>query len=512
MAQLSADNQVNDRSAVEGPQAQRWRLLVVLLASILVSQAPTFYGQFAFVEEHVSKNDFMLAIVLPYLSQILMIAVLIGVWRVNCSVPQIAISWIGKKKTSTILGVITLPIILLTLNEIILHVFNRLDIYVTDRPQSDQTHGIAFVVPVILLGVLMAPVVEEMFWRGYVQGVLQRVFNPLVGLFVQAILFALVHMVGITGRFPVFVIGFILGVWRWRKRTLLPLIVAHMVFNSWCFVRPLRDHLEVRKVRIARDYRVSLENICRPTDYVPENNALPHYARAFELLVERPEELGGADIMTWPTGLSDETMVLLRSWISANQAAMAEFEAGSQKAYYFREYSKEPFGDLWARSVDESAQMLVIVLLRAQISAAQGDLHSSVSDILTCYRFGQHFAAPKPLFEQLTGLAVKEGALLTAFGILEDSGPDDTYLTELQSGLEALSEREEVPIDFTADRLMFHEFIQRTFTDDGKGNGRIPRAFFDSRGNPGPYLRRLGCFETGEEQMKRWWNLERRHT
>jgi len=214
----------------------------------------------------------------------------------------------------------------------------------------------------------------------------------------------------------------------------------------------------------------------------------------------------------WPDDLSDEEMVLLRSWISANNRAISEFEIGSQKPYCFREYSKESIRKRYALPIDGSALMHIIMLSRAQINAAQGDFQASVSDILTCYRFGQHFATPKTLVEQLMGLGVKNQTLNIAFFILEKSEPSEIYLTELQLGLKDISKREKIPIDFTLEQLFFHDLIQTNFTNDGTGNGRIPRAFFDDRGKPDPILRYLGCSDTDKGQIRLWWNLDRRQT
>jgi len=439
-----------------------------------------------------------------------MITTVIGMWRIT-RVPRISMQWFGKKKISTILGVIALPVILITINSILLHIFNRLDIYVSNgMARSTSPYGISLFLAQMILSSLVIPIVEEIFWRGYIQGVLEKTTSRPIAVFGQAFLFALIHMVGIPGRFRVFVLGLILGFWRCRKRTLIPVIVAHMVFNSFFFVRILCNYFEELTVKVTYDYRKELENTCRPVDYIPEYNALPYYMRAFELLVEPPDK--GFGEMTWPDELPGGKEVLLRSWISANNRAIAEFEAGSKKPYCFWEYSKEPIRKRYALPIDKTVLMQITVLSRAQINAAQGDFHESVSDILTWYRFGKHFAVPKPLVEQLMGLEMKEEALRVAFFILEKSEPKDIFLTELQVGLMAISEGEKIPIDFSLERLFIRDLIQRNFSNDGKGNGRIPRAFFNDRGKPDPILRYLGCPENDKDQIRRWRNLDRKQT
>ncbi len=507
---LRKDCKINESHQDDRPSGRKWQILVLLSLSILISYAPITYGYLTFVEGDFIENNIILLELLRLLSIILMIASVIGMWRFT-SIPHIPMQWLGEKKSSTILGVIALPIILLTINSILLHICNRLGIYVSDGvARSTGPHGIALLLVQTLSLVLVIPIVEEIFWRGYVQGVLQRACNQPIAVLVQAFLFALIHMAGIAGRFHIFVFGLILGLWRCRKRTLVPLIVAHVVLNSLFVARFFCNYFEMQMVRITHDYRTPLENLCRPVDYLPEKNALPYYVRAIESLVEPPDE--GIGVMMWPDDLPDEEAVLLRSWISANNRAIAEFEIGSQKPYCFREYSKESIRKRYALPIEGSVLMHIIMLSRAQINAAQGDFQASVSDILTCYRFGQHFAAPKTLDEQAMGFGVKDQTLRFAFSILEKSEPSDIFLTELQRGLKEVSEKEKIPIEFTLERLFFHDLIQRNFTNDGTGNGRIPRAFFDDRGKPGPELQPLGCSDTDKDQIMRWWNLDRRQT
>jgi membrane protease YdiL (CAAX protease family) len=510
--QLPRDDKINEHYRDNGSSGKKWWILALLSLSIVISHAPIFIGCLVFVEgDFIEEKNFVLLELLRILSMILMVASAVGMWRFTI-IPRIFMQWLGKKKNSTILGVIALPVILIMTDVILLSIFDKLGIYVNyGVARTKSSDEIALFLVHVILPVVAIPIVEEIFWRGYVQGVLERTTSRPIAVFGQAFLFALIHMVGIAGRFRVFVLGLILGFWRCRRRTLIPLIVAHIVFNSLFFARILYNYFEEGMVKVTHDYRTPLENLCRPVDYLPENNALPYYVRAIESLVEPPDEFG-EDLMKWPDDLSDEEAVLLRSWISANHPAINEFEIASQKPYCFREYSKESIGKRYALPIEGSVLMHIIMLSRAQISAAQGDFQASVSDILTCYRFGQHFAAPKPLVEQLMGLEVKDEALRVAFFILGKSEPADIYLKELQLGLTAISEREKIPIDFTLERLFFHDVIQRNFTNDGTGNGRIPRAFFDDRGKPDPILRYLGCSTTDKDQIRRWRNLDRRQT
>jgi membrane protease YdiL (CAAX protease family) len=79
----------------------------------------------------------------------------------------------------------------------------------------------------------LAPVGEELFWRGYVLDQLRKLMRSSAALVVQSVLFALVH---VGGGFPSvsasFVCAVVLGSWRISFRSLVPLMLAHILLNA----------------------------------------------------------------------------------------------------------------------------------------------------------------------------------------------------------------------------------------------------------------------------------------
>lgn len=101
-----------------------------------------------------------------------------------------------------------------------------------DRP------GVAAAIVVVLVVVIGAPFVEELFFRGLVQTVLVRRLGAAPALVVQAITFGAVHyQVGMAvGNFAITlavisIAGLTLGIVRWHYGRLGPAIVAHAAFN-----------------------------------------------------------------------------------------------------------------------------------------------------------------------------------------------------------------------------------------------------------------------------------------
>jgi membrane protease YdiL (CAAX protease family) len=100
-------------------------------------------------------------------------------------------------------------------------------------------HGLSPWQIVFLLSVtpLTAGLVEECIWRGYIiPSVETRGRARWAAILLSSISFALIHGVFLPIRLLVtFVWGVIAGFYYTRERTLVPLIVTHVVVDVWSF-------------------------------------------------------------------------------------------------------------------------------------------------------------------------------------------------------------------------------------------------------------------------------------
>lgn len=80
-----------------------------------------------------------------------------------------------------------------------------------------------------------APIVEELFYRGIVQGALVERLGPVFGIGIASIIFGAVHLSTIEFA-PLAVAGLGFGLLAWKRGRLLPAIVAHMAFNTFTLV------------------------------------------------------------------------------------------------------------------------------------------------------------------------------------------------------------------------------------------------------------------------------------
>jgi uncharacterized protein len=108
--------------------------------------------------------------------------------------------------------------------------FSRSRIERNARDLYDQAHG-GWLFGLIAIVVIGAPIVEELMYRGLLQGSAVRRLNDGVAVVTVAAFFALIHFRWV--EFPgLFVFGLVLGVCALQTRRLGMSIVTHMAFNA----------------------------------------------------------------------------------------------------------------------------------------------------------------------------------------------------------------------------------------------------------------------------------------
>ncbi|MEO6155994.1 MAG: CPBP family intramembrane glutamic endopeptidase [Ilumatobacteraceae bacterium] len=108
--------------------------------------------------------------------------------------------------------------------------FGREHVERTARDLYDRAHG-NWLVILVLVVVVGAPLVEELMYRGLLQGAFTRRLSEPVGVIVVAAWFAIIHFRAV--EYPgLFAFGLVLGVCAWRTGRLGMGIMAHMAFNA----------------------------------------------------------------------------------------------------------------------------------------------------------------------------------------------------------------------------------------------------------------------------------------
>lgn len=102
---------------------------------------------------------------------------------------------------------------------------------VQDLPSGPQVF-VRFIV-----ACLLAPVAEELIFRGFIYAGLRRTFNPILALPISAAIFGIAHLnLALGGMATVAVMGIMLALVYERSHSLWPGIVAHGVHNLLAFL------------------------------------------------------------------------------------------------------------------------------------------------------------------------------------------------------------------------------------------------------------------------------------
>ena len=90
-------------------------------------------------------------------------------------------------------------------------------------------------IPIILLAVVVAPVAEELAFRGYLYGVVKRYCGAIPALFLSGTLFALIHQ-NLTAFFPLFVLASVFALAYELSGSLLVPMTMHALFNAFTLI------------------------------------------------------------------------------------------------------------------------------------------------------------------------------------------------------------------------------------------------------------------------------------
>jgi membrane protease YdiL (CAAX protease family) len=200
---------------------------MIFLGTMGLVLLPSLITKLFWLDHGRSRNDLMVFVLLPGIELYLMLLCPLALSRTNP--PHVAsdYKWFNWSRAEFLrLGLLPLGLLLIAFVTIpfascrttaILH-------------NADHATGIKAVVAIQYL--VLRPIVEEFFWRGHVQSILGKALGASIGIVGQAILFTLTHFEPMLGLIYVFLFGLLVGIWRYKRNTLLPLIVIHSINNA----------------------------------------------------------------------------------------------------------------------------------------------------------------------------------------------------------------------------------------------------------------------------------------
>ncbi len=209
------------------------------------------------------------------------------------------------------------------------------------------------------------------------------------------------------------------------------------------------------------------------------DNARPYYEKAITLYVDNPQWLN-QNRAVWPTDLNDVELKSLSDWLEANQRAFKVLREGSHRPDFWNEYQSDDTELARGRLVANAMEILQAYkyLARAvrwqiQYEAYNGDIETALSDCVALTKFGGHLQGHGLFIQQLVGIAIEGLANGTTFILLDRVAVPADVLKDAQEELDRQFDRQEPVISMEAEKVFCYDQIQRTFTDDGQGGGRM---------------------------------------
>lgn len=228
------------------------------------------------------------------------------------------------------------------------------------------------------------------------------------------------------------------------------------------------------KPTVKVDYLTEWNRITRPSNYDPNQNAAPYYEKAFETLIELPEEIEDK-WRFWPADMNETELRLAENWRESNLEAFDWLRKAVEKPYYWVERQAEDNAmfNIEIIELEKYRKCCHGSCFYSRLLANEDEIESALLVALDIHKMGVHYSGPLTLVEQLVGLAVRHLAYETALQVLSRKSADVRILTSFQKQLELQIQRKK-PLNFSgAENLYLHDWLQRNFTDDGEGDGRV---------------------------------------
>jgi membrane protease YdiL (CAAX protease family) len=131
----------------------------------------------------------------------------------------------------------------LLLNRLWAFLENKMPSLTLEKAQPYADYGANELFVLTAFAVLMAPVLEELIFRGFVQSTFHKISPPVRSVIFTCLVFLLLHgsyFDNIKALSHVLTLGLCFGIWRERTQSLVPSMVAHGVNNGLASIMLLK--------------------------------------------------------------------------------------------------------------------------------------------------------------------------------------------------------------------------------------------------------------------------------
>jgi hypothetical protein len=260
----------------------------------------------------------------------------------------------------------------------------------------------------------------------------------------------------------------------WRKALVRSLQATGLIF---LYLLLCVSPLIVGRPTISVDYVERLNELVR-ADRNEADNARPYYEKAADLCVKMPQWF----TEHWPTDFNDAQLHSLNLWLQDNQKALEILRKAPEQPYFWNDYQKsdQTTDDLTTilmpNVMNRSATYRTLAFAMAwqiRYEAYKGNIDSAVKDCIVLQKFGKHLQGKGLLVEQLVGIAIEALSHDAILSVLDKTDVPAETLKIIQDELAKHFEKRGPVINLEAEKVFWYDQIQRTFTDNGRGDGRV---------------------------------------
>ncbi len=272
---------------------------------------------------------------------------------------------------------------------------------------------------------------------------------------------------------------------RWIVIAALSVILLVLLYGAWRTVPLL-----LAKPTITVDYAAEYNRVTKPANYDPNRNAAPHYERFFASFSELPAVLLTLGRWSrWPGDLTALEYQALERWAAENEQALEDLKRAVACPYWWSEVRSE---DRPLLSTPDTCYLtnwrhstLGVVAL-AQYYAHRGDTERALMTLADLHAMALHGIQRTTLIDQLVASGICQRVYQTLLQILVRAKAEGETLRRTRHVFAEQVPQVLVPRFTPAESVLDLDCIQRVFTDDGSGDGRlIPRELYQMRRHGG---------------------------
>lgn len=225
----------------------------------------------------------------------------------------------------------------------------------------------------------------------------------------------------------------------------------------------------------------------------PNLNAKIDIDRAIELLDYDSDEILYPEVIAmWPEDMNGVELQASQKYLADNADVIKAIRDAANKPYFWVDYESIQFGerllseviaevvfqkesddyDIYEMGADWR-RLARTMLLNVRFDLYNGQIDQAVNDCLAVHKMSSFFEGQRLLLDQLVGFAIESLSRETIFEIFNRVEITEAQLLNIAEHLKEIAKKDRCTIDLTGEKAMCLDLIQRVFTDNGKGDGRM---------------------------------------